>query len=561
MRGLRHTDPRVIGGFRLVGVIGAGGMGKVFLGVARDGRLAAVKQLLAADDDDGTFGPRFVREVDASRRVSGAFTAAVLDADPHAATPWLASVFVAGPSLLEAVTAHGPLPESAVRRLAAGLAVALAEIHRVGLLHRDLKPGNVLLADDGPRVIDFGIAQARTHAERLTASGALIGSPGYMSPEQVEGRPLTPASDVFALGGVLMYAATGAPPFGHVAVPALLYRVLTAAPDLRPVPPRLRPLIAACLAKDSALRPTPEQILQGVGPVEPTLDWLPSPVARMVDDHATEARRLAGVPSAQEVIPVEPGTDVLRPPTSRRRVWVGAVGLVLVCALVAVLVVVQLGRPTATATAATLVGDLLPRTPPDGFVVYDNPDTPEVDGAANDPLKVNHAASYFACDVQADPPTPAEAGIVAASNVVFEESVERLPARVRDHRSITVAYFDDAARTRIGQELRGRIGGCRTKVPVGFTALRFSGNAIPDADETVGYVFEMPPIKALPRTPPEIGSCEIARLDAVVVRACALISNNRDPSNPQDGVLRGITRGMIEPVLRQAAVRQDRPAS
>jgi eukaryotic-like serine/threonine-protein kinase len=139
MRGLRHTDPRVIGGFRLVGVIGAGGMGKVFLGVARDGRLAAVKQLLAADDDDGTFGPRFVREVDASRRVSGAFTAAVLDADPHAATPWLASVFVAGPSLFDAVSAHGPLPESAVRRLAAGLAVALAEIHRVGLLHRDLK--------------------------------------------------------------------------------------------------------------------------------------------------------------------------------------------------------------------------------------------------------------------------------------------------------------------------------------------------------------------------------------------------------------------------------------
>jgi hypothetical protein len=550
MRGLRDADPRTIGRFRLVGVVGAGGMGQVFLGIAPDGRLAAVKQVLAAADDNGTFGARFAREVEASRRVSGAYTAAVLDADPTAVTPWLASVFVAGPSLLDAVTAHGPLPEAALRRLAAGLAVALVEIHRVGLLHRDLKPGNVLLAEDGPRVIDFGIAQATTDPGRLTASGALIGSPGYMSPEQVEGAPLTPASDIFALGGVLTFAATGSPPFGHVTVPALLYRVLAVDPDLGRVPPGMRPLVAACLAKDSARRPTPEQILQWIGPLEPAHDWLPAPVHRMVGERTAQARTLAGTPAP------EPVTEALPLPTarSRKRWWVAA-GVGLAGALAAALAFVPLGRGTSADEAAGLVTDLLPRTPPAGFLVYDNPATPEVDGAATDPRKVGHTASYFACDVQADPPTPAESGIVAVSGIVFEEGVETLPLRVRDHRTITVAYLDDTARTRIGQELRERIGDCRTRVPAAFTALRFSLTEIPTADETVGYTFELPPVRGLSATPPEIGSCEIARVDAVVVRACALISNNR---LPQDTALAGITRGMLEPVLQQARAAQNR---
>jgi hypothetical protein len=551
MRGLRDADPRTIGRFRLVGVVGAGGMGQVFLGIAPDGRLAAVKQVLA--DDDGTFGARFAREVEASRRVSGAYTAAVLDADPTAVTPWLASVFVAGPSLLDAVTAHGPLPETALRRLAAGLAVALVEIHRVGLLHRDLKPGNVLLAEDGPRVIDFGIAQATTDPGRLTASGALIGSPGYMSPEQVEGAPLTPASDIFALGGVLAFAATGTPPFGHVTVPALLYRVLAANPDLGRVPPSLRPLVAACLAKDSARRPTPEQILQWIGPLEPAHDWLPAPVHRMVDERAAQARNLAGARDPEPVTEALP----LPAPRARKSWWVTCgIGLVAACALAAALAFAPLGRGTSADEAAGLVTDLLPRTPPAGFLVYDNPATPEVDGAATDPRKVGHTASYFACDVQADPPTAAESGIVAVSNVVFEEGVETLPVRVRDHRTITVAYLDDTARTRIGQELRERIGDCRTRVPAAFTALRFSLTEIPAADETVGYTFELPPVRGLPETPPEIGSCEIARVDAVVVRACALISNSQDPSRPQDIALAGITRGMLEPVLQQARALQ-----
>jgi hypothetical protein len=548
MRGLRNGDPRTIGRFRLVGVVGAGGMGQVFLGIAPDGRLAAVKQLLTTADDDGTFGARFAREVEASRRVSGAYTAAVLDADPTAVTPWLASVFVAGPSLLDAVTAHGPLPDAAVRRLAAGLAVALVEIHRVGLLHRDLKPGNVLLADDGPRVIDFGIAQAASDPGRLTASGALIGSPGYMSPEQIEGTPLTPASDVFALGGVLAFAATGEPPFGHATVPALLYRVLAADPDLGRVPPGLRPLVAACLAKDAGRRPTPDQVLQWIGPLEPAHDWLPAPVHRMVDARTAQARTLAGAPDP------EPVTEALPLPARRtRKRWWVAGGIGLTGALAAALAFAPLGSGTSADEAAALVTDLLPRTPPAGFLVYDNPATPEVDGAPTDPRKVGHTASYFACDVQADPPMPAESGIVAVSNIVFEEGVETLPLRVRDHRTITVAYLDDTTRTRIGQEVRERIGDCRARVPAAFTALRFSLTEIPSADETVGYTFELPPVRGLSGTPPEIGSCEIARVDAVVVRACALISNNR---LPRDTALAGITRGMLEPVLEQARARQ-----
>jgi serine/threonine protein kinase len=187
-------------------------MGRVLLGAGPDGRLVAVKQVhdrYAADDG---FRARFRREVGASRRVSGAYTAAVMDADVEAVTPWLASVFVVGPSLGAAVEAAGALPADAVHRLAVGLATALVEIHRTGLIHRDLKPENVLLAEDGVRVIDFGIARAAEEEAELTHTGGVIGSPAYMSPEQAEGRMLTPASDVFSLGSVLALALTGRSP-------------------------------------------------------------------------------------------------------------------------------------------------------------------------------------------------------------------------------------------------------------------------------------------------------------------------------------------------------------
>jgi serine/threonine protein kinase len=233
MRPLRPDEPPAIGPYRLVGVIGSGGMGRVFLGIAPDGRLAAVKQVLAGIADDPGFRSRFAREVDASRRVSGAHTAPVLDADPAAGTPWLASLYVPGPSLQQAVDSYGPLPDPALRRLAVGLASALAEIHRAGLIHRDLKPGNVLLTDDGPRVIDFGIAHVLHDAAPLTRTGAVVGSPGFMAPEQLDDRTVTPATDVFALGAVLALAAGGVAPFGRGTPQAMLYRVLIGDP--RPV--------------------------------------------------------------------------------------------------------------------------------------------------------------------------------------------------------------------------------------------------------------------------------------------------------------------------------------
>lgn len=204
MRELREGEPGTIGPYRIVGVLGAGGMGRVFLGLGPDGRLAAIKQILELFAEDQEFRQRFVREVDSSRRVSGAYTAAVMDADPDAELPWLASVYVPGPALGAVVPPHGALPPPSIQVLAVGLVIALREIHRVGLIHRDLKPSNVLLAEDGPRVIDFGIAHAVSEsANRLTETGSMIGSPGFMSPEQVEGLPLTPASDMFSLGALL----------------------------------------------------------------------------------------------------------------------------------------------------------------------------------------------------------------------------------------------------------------------------------------------------------------------------------------------------------------------
>lgn len=197
--------------------------------------------------------------------VSGAFTAPVIDADPDAPLPWLVTSYIAGPSLEQAVVEQGPFGADAVRRLAAGLAEALVSIHSVNLVHRDLKPSNVLLAQDGPRVIDFGIVRS-VEGDSITRTGHMAGSPGFMAPEQVSGDEITTASDVFCLGAVLAFAATGVNPFGDGPTPALLYRVVHNEPDVDAVEdPALRDLISACLAKDAADRPTPRDILTRVG--------------------------------------------------------------------------------------------------------------------------------------------------------------------------------------------------------------------------------------------------------------------------------------------------------
>ena len=271
--GLQPDDPREIGPYRLLGQLGSGGMGQVFLGMSAGGRPIAVKVIRTELATDPDFRARFRREVAAAQKVSGLFTALVVDADLDSPMPWLATAYVAGPSLTEAVRGHGPLPVRSLLALTAGLAEGLSAIHAAGVVHRDLKPSNVLLAEDGPRVIDFGISEA---AEASAAAGAnvMIGSPGYMSPEQVLGVDIGPASDVFSLGGVLTFAATGRGPFGAGSNAALMYRLVNSPADLSSVPDELRSLVGGCLAKNPGDRPTARELLAEVGALQPAPGWL-----------------------------------------------------------------------------------------------------------------------------------------------------------------------------------------------------------------------------------------------------------------------------------------------
>jgi len=282
---LQAGDPRSAGPYRLLGRLGAGGMGQVFLGRSAGGRLVAVKVIRPDLAGEPGFRTRFAREVAAARTVSGLFTALVVDADVDGPMPWLATAYVAGPSLAEAVASKGPLPVSSVLALAAGLAEGLEAIHAAGVVHRDLKPSNVLLADDGPRVIDFGISRA-AEATMLTQAGTVIGSPGFMSPEQAEGREIGPPSDVFSLGAVLAFAASGEGPFGTGSTPALMFRVVHRDPDIAHLPAQIRPLIERCLAKDPRQRPTSSDLLAELGAGELAADWLPPTLNEVVGRYA-----------------------------------------------------------------------------------------------------------------------------------------------------------------------------------------------------------------------------------------------------------------------------------
>ena len=274
--GLQPADPRLIGPYRLVGRLGAGGMGRVFLGVSAVGPPVAVKIIHAELAADPEFRARFSIEVAAARKVSGLFTALVVDADLDAPVPWLATAYVAGPSLSEAVRDRGPLSVTSVLALAEGLAKSLTAIHAVGVVHGDLKPSNVLLALDGPRVIDFGISQA-VEVAPLARAGLVVGTPSFMSPEQAAGKEVGPLSDVFSLGAVLAFAATGRKPFGAGQAAAVLERVVCGAPSLEDAPAEVLPLIERCLAKDPAQRYTAAGLLAEVTAVRSVLEPPPGP--------------------------------------------------------------------------------------------------------------------------------------------------------------------------------------------------------------------------------------------------------------------------------------------
>jgi eukaryotic-like serine/threonine-protein kinase len=261
MQPLASDDPAEIGGYRLRARLGSGGMGRVYLAETPAGRPVAVKVVRPELSDDQGFRARFRHEIQAARSVHGLYTAQVLDADPAATPPWLVTAYVPGPSLEQAVTERGPMPEAAAFRLIAGVAEALQAIHAAGVVHRDLKPSNVVLGPDGPRVIDFGIARALESAA-LTRTGIMVGTPQFMAPEQILDRPVTPALDVFALGGLAAYAASGRAPFGANHPAAVSYRVLHEPPDLAGCPPALQNLTGWCLAKDPAARPSPSQVIE-----------------------------------------------------------------------------------------------------------------------------------------------------------------------------------------------------------------------------------------------------------------------------------------------------------
>jgi serine/threonine protein kinase len=277
MEELHPSDPLQLGPYRLVGRLGSGGMGRVFLGRSRAGRLVAVKVIHAQLAQDPDFRVRFAHEFAAASKVSGLYTAPVVDADMNAPQPWLATAYVRGPSLEEAVSREGPLPGGALLDLAAGLAEGLGAIHAAGVVHRDLKPSNVLLAEDGPRVIDFGISRA-AEASRVTGTGLVVGSPGFMSPEQAEGADVGAASDMFSLGAVLVYAACGEGPFGSGSTAAIIYRIVHTQPHLDHLPAQIRPLVERCLTKDPAGRPSTMQVLTDLEAVQPAgaglAEWL-----------------------------------------------------------------------------------------------------------------------------------------------------------------------------------------------------------------------------------------------------------------------------------------------
>lgn len=281
---LAGDDPTTISGYRLAARLGAGGMGKVYLSYTPGGRPVAIKVIRPEFGEDPEFRRRFAQEVKSAQRVQGLFTAPVIDADTDGAQPWLATAYVPGPSLADAVVTHGALPVEAVLLLIAGMAEALHVIHGAGIVHRDLKPSNVLLAADGPRVIDFGIAYA-ADATSLTGSGVTIGTPSFMAPEQAAGKRVTPATDIFALGQVAAYAATGSPAFGEGTSHGVLYRIVHEEPDLTGVPERLMELVGRCLAKDPADRPSVTEVIGRcqTANAETVLrrpeDWLPGAVA------------------------------------------------------------------------------------------------------------------------------------------------------------------------------------------------------------------------------------------------------------------------------------------
>jgi hypothetical protein len=377
---LQAGDPRQVGTYTLLARIGSGGMGQVYFGRSLGGRHVAVKVIRGDLAQDQSFRARFAREVQAARRVSGAFTAPVIDADPDAPVPWLVTDYVHGPSLGDAVARHGPLPLPALLTLAARLAEGLGAVHAAGVIHRDLKPANVLLAEDGPRLIDFGISQAADFAQ-ITSPTSVLGTPGFIAPELIQGEPVGPASDIFTLGAVLAYAATGEFPFGVGPADARTLRVLYLAPDLGSVPAPLRPLLERCLAKVPAERPTAGEFLADLVAACPEAaddreDWLPDGILAEIrqrplpEEVATSRLRVTAPPPAMTQAPAR--RFPWRKWTERPRFWAtgGAAAAAAIAAVIGLLVAPSGGPSGQSGRLASAV-----LAPPTGLTALQETET------------------------------------------------------------------------------------------------------------------------------------------------------------------------------------------
>ncbi|MFI6158129.1 serine/threonine-protein kinase [Kitasatospora sp. NPDC051170] len=455
---LAAEDPREVGGHRLYARLGAGGMGRVYLAYTPGGRPVALKVVRPELAEDPDFRARFAQEVASARRIHGLFTAQLVDAGPDDPTPWLATTYVPGPSLQQVVQRFGPLPERTVLLLMAGIAEALQAIHASGVVHRDLKPGNVLIAADGPRVIDFGIARA-ADAVALTGTGLQIGSPAYMAPEQAMGRTATPATDVYALGALAVHVAGGAPPFGDGPHPATLYRAVHEEPDLGRVPEGLRDLLRRCLAKRPEDRPTSAEVIAAAaghpavgGHLRFGEDWLPQPLTSQLTRHADlpqvpEEATGAGLdslptmlapaatptPTLLASVPAAPVPPPAEAPRARPRRARGRTALIAVVALAvgaaASAFVLDDSGPVEAATVDTPAADAPAPGATTAVPVPTGPTGPARSpspGAASSRPATGSPAAAYAADYRAVELTSADPGYefdLAAGSVVPVDSV------------------------------------------------------------------------------------------------------------------------------------------
>ncbi|MCX5409740.1 serine/threonine-protein kinase [Streptomyces sp. NBC_00335] len=420
-------DPERIGGYTLLGRLGGGGMGTVFLARSAGGRVVALKTVHEHLAREPEFRIRFRLEAEAARTIGARHGATVVAADTQGALPWLATEYLLGPSLAEAVVRHGPLPETAVRALGSRLAQALADIHGSGLVHRDLKPSNVLVTAAGPRVIDFGIARA-LGARRLTRTGQAVGTPAYMSPEQAGGRDHEPPGDVFALAGVLVFAATGHAPFAGEAAADLLYGVRYGTPDFSGLPAGLLPVLLRCLAKDPDDRPADEEIAAELGGGEGNFaDLLPGPL------RSDLGRRAVGVWDLRPTRLPGPPPPPEEPPagwTSRRRLLLAGAGGLLALGAGAALWAARgsSGTPPADRKAAS-TSPRPPGLPPEPLWTYDAESLCRVEAVRDGIVVVSVGDDRFSRTVAGLDAATGKVAWRSPKTVVFEENGEGLVVR------------------------------------------------------------------------------------------------------------------------------------